>query len=85
MMTTASAQADARRLLPSVLSAHVDGIAPFGRAAVAPRPRFAVLEEALLLLLLAYSVPCAILLLGTPIALFTLLVLRLLGAIGAHV
>ena len=78
-MTVASVLADGLRLPPRTLSTP-DGakVTPHDRIAATPRRRVAgALEDALLLILLAYSLPFAMLVIGAPIALLFVFLSRL--------
>ena len=78
-MTVASVLADGLRLPPRALTTP-DGAraTPHARIAATPRRRFAgALEDALLLILLAYSLPFAMLVIGAPIALLFVFLSRL--------
>ena len=85
-MTVASVLSDGLRLPARALSApNTARSTPHGRIAGAPRNQFAgALEDAALLILLAYSLPFAMLAMGAPVALFFVFLSRLLHQIATR-
>ena len=85
-MTVASVLADGLRLPPRALSTpNAARSTPHGRIADTPRRRVTGgLEDALLLIVLAYSLPFAMLVIGTPIALLFVFLARLAHAIATR-
>ena len=86
-MTVASVLADGLRLPPRALSTpNAARATPHGRIADTPRRRFpGALDDALLLMLLAYSLPFAMLVIGTPGALLFVFLARLVHQITTRV
>lgn len=80
-MTVASVLADGLRLVPHAPSTWgAARVAPAGRTTDTPGRRVAgALEDALLLMLLAYALPIAMLVIGAPIALLFMFLSRLVS------
>ncbi|MEQ1912263.1 MAG: hypothetical protein ABMA15_25810 [Vicinamibacterales bacterium] len=85
-MTVASVLADGLRLVPSPLSAPgATRTTQHRRVAATPRRRFSgALEDALLLIVLAYSLPVVMLVIGAPIALLFVFLSRLVHEIATR-